>query len=426
MRSTAMYAKNTRVVIIGGGFGGLAAAKALKSCQAEVILIDRRNVHTFQPLLYQVATAGLSPANIATPLHSILNKQKNTSVMLAAVEDFDVDGKVVLTDRGPVYFDYLILAVGATNSWFGNHSWQLHANPLKSIKEAQRIRYTLIGNLERAEWTADEAERQKLMTIVVIGGGPTGVEMAGAVTEFLYKTSSHDFKKINMKQAKVIILQRGDRLLPGFHPSLSEQTRSDLERLGVSVITGAGVQSIEKNKVCYHHNDQDIEQTCGLIIWGAGVQASPLAAKLAKSAGVKPGRRGHIPVKNDCSVGQRQNVFAIGDCADFSVGLERPLPGVAQVALQQGTYVGKKINRIISKKKPKDAPFKYFDKGSMATIGKNRAVLESGWLRLSGWLAWMGWLVVHLQFNVSRQNRLLIVFQWFWACGGPKAAAPAS
>lgn len=408
-----------RVVIIGGGFGGLYAARALKNAPVQVTLLDRRNFHLFQPLLYQVATGGLSPANIAAPLRSILRRQRNTRVLLAEVADFDLKHQQVkLADGNSLPFDTLILAAGSTHHYFGHNSWADIAPGLKTIEDATEIRRRVLSVFERAERTGDLNVRRRLMTFVVVGGGPTGVEMAGAISELARVTMRKDFRIINTAQARVVLIEGHPRVLPTFHERLSRKALVALEELGIEVHTHCHVTAIEMDHVEYKtHGGQGALQRidAATVIWAAGVKASPLGAKLAQAASfeVPLDRTGRVIVKPDCTIPGHANVFVIGDLANFSDGAGKPLPGVAPVAMQQGVYVARVIQaRLNGQADP--GPFRYWDKGSMATIGRARAVAESYGLRFSGYLAWLAWLFIHILYLARFENRVLVLWQWFF------------
>ncbi len=406
-----------RVVIVGGGFGGLVAAQSLNKTPTQVTLIDRRNFHLFQPLLYQVATGGLSPANIAAPLRAILKKQKNTQVMLGEVTGFDLAAKaVILKDGARVPFDSLIVATGSTHHYFGHHEWADRAPGLKTIEDATEIRRRVLSAFERAERSSDPAERTRLLTFVVVGGGPTGVEMAGAISELAKHTMRADFRNINPSTARIILVEGQTRVLGAFHEKLSQKALGALAGMGIEVQLDCHVTAIEPDHVIVKPDGGKAEGQridTETVVWAAGVKASPLGKLLAEAAGVTAGRGGHVPVNPDCTVGNRPDVFVIGDMASMPGPDGKPLPGLAPVATQQGEYVAGVIVRRLKGETPK-GPFRYFDKGTMATIGGGKAVAESMGFKFSGYLAWLAWLFIHILYLARFENRVLVLFQWFW------------
>jgi NADH dehydrogenase len=406
-----------RVVIIGGGFGGLVAAQSLNKTPTQVTLIDRRNFHLFQPLLYQVATGALSPANIAAPLRSILKHQRNTQVLLGEVTGFDLAGKrVLLKDGTQVPFDSLIVATGSTHHYFGHHEWADRAPGLKSVEDATEIRRRVLQAFERAERATDPAERARLLTFVVVGGGPTGVEMAGAIVELAKYTLRADFRHINPASARVIIVEGQTRVLGAFHEKLSKKALDALHGMGIEVQLDSHVVAIEPDHVLVKADGGKAETVridTETIVWAAGVKASPLGKLLAEAAGVTAGRAGHVPVNPDCTVGTHPNVFVIGDLASMPGADGKPLPGLAPVAMQQGEYVAGVIVRRLKGETPK-GPFRYHDKGAMATIGRAQAVAESNGIKFSGFVAWLAWLFIHIMYVARFENRILVLFQWFW------------
>ncbi|MFM8273222.1 MAG: NAD(P)/FAD-dependent oxidoreductase [Gemmata sp.] len=404
-----------KVVIIGGGFGGLVAAQALNKTPTDVTLIDRRNFHLFQPLLYQVATGALSPANIAAPLRSVLRKQKNTRVLLGEATGFDVAGKaVLLADGTRVPFDSLIVATGSTHHYFGHNEWEDRAPGLKTIEDATEIRRRVLSAFERAERSNDPAERARLLTFVVVGGGPTGAELAGSIRELAQYTLRADFRSINPAAARVIIVEGQTRVLGTFHESLSEKARKALEGMGVEVQLDCHVVGIEPDHVRVKPDGGTGEPTrieTSTVVWAAGVKASPLGKLLGDALGITVGRGGHVPVNPDCTVAGRPDIFVIGDMASFAGPNGKPLPGVAQVAMQQGEYAAAAIVRRIKGESPK-GPFHYFDKGNMATIGRAQAVVETSGIRFGGFPGWLAWLFIHILYLARFENRVLVLFQW--------------
>jgi NADH dehydrogenase len=393
------------VVVVGGGFGGLAAARALTVAPARVTLVDRANHHTFQPLLYQVALAALSPAEIAVPIRAVFRHERNVTVLMAEVVSFDLDGgRLTLADGATLAWDYLIVAAGAETNYYGHPEWSLHAPGLKSIEDALEIRRRVLVAMERAESTVDEALRRQLLTFVVIGGGPTGLELAGAIAELARSIAGSDFRHIDASTIKVVLIEAGERLLAAFDPKLSQKAKEQLSEIGVEVRTNVRVTNVDARGVWL--GDELIASSS--VLWTAGVRANGLAAKL----GAPLDRAGRVVVGQDCALPGHPRVFAIGDIARFDTP-EGPLPGVSPVAMQQGRYVARMIERD-RRAEPRE-PFRYFDKGTMATIGRSRAVAQMGRLRLSGLLAWLAWLFVHLWYLMDRHNRVAVFFDWCWS-----------
>lgn len=400
------------VVIIGGGFGGLQAATHLKYANVDITLIDRRNHHLFQPLLYQVATGALSPADIATPLRSLLKHQKNVRVLLGDVIDIDVQNKRVILRDGKVGYDQLIVAAGAGSSYFGKDQWEKFAPSLKSIEDATEIRRRMLYAFEAAERAADSEAARAWLTFAVIGGGPTGVELAGALAEVAYDAMKHDFRNINPANTRIILVQSRDRVLPTFDPKLSERAAAALERLGVEVRTGGRVTNVDGTGITLSMGDEQEFIPARTVLWTAGVAASPLGKVLHEAAGAELDNGGRVIVQSDLSVPGYPDIFVIGDLAHVKQASGEALPGVAQVAIQEGRYVG---NLIARRLRGRDLPpFRYHDRGNMATIGRGAAVAEIGRLRLSGWLAWPIWLVIHLMYQADVENRVLVLIQWLW------------
>ena len=395
-----------RVVIVGGGFGGLQAAKALADAPVQVTLVDRRNHHLFQPLLYQVATAALSPADIAQPIRSVLRGQPNVEVILAGVDAIDVAGKegVLDEDAGRLPYDFLILAAGANHAYFGHDEWASDAPGLKTLEDALDIRRRILTSFEEAEREPDPARRKALMTFVVVGGGPTGVEMAGAIAEIARFSLARDFRHIDTRDAKVILIEAGTQLLGAFPDRLSRHALEDLERLGVKVRFGQPVTAIAPDAVTV--GDEIIP--ANTIVWAAGVQASPLG----RSLGVELDRAGRVLVNPDLSIPGNPQIFVIGDMASLKDTRGRPLPGVAQVAMQQGAWAAANIQRAIEGKPAR--AFRYRDLGNMATIGRNSAVADIRGLRLTGFVAWLAWAFVHILNLIGFRNRVLVALQWLW------------
>jgi NADH:ubiquinone reductase (H+-translocating) len=404
MGHTNLSTEGRRVVIIGAGFGGLTAAKTLARAAFDVTVIDQHNYHLFQPLLYQVATAGLSPADIASPIRSILRDQKNTTVVLARVSGIDVGQRHVCAETLRFTFDDLIVATGARHAYFGHPEWMPHAPGLKTIDDATYLRRRILLAFEKAETEADPIERRRLLNFAIVGGGPTGVEMAGAVAELAKRALAMDFRSIDPRSARIFLVEAGPRLLPAFDLSLSEEARRSLQALGVDVRLGAGVSDCDGDGVSI--GAERIE--CRTIIWAAGVMASPAGEWLD----VETDRAGRVKVGADLSVPRHSNIFVIGDAAQV-LGLDgKLLPGVAPVAKQQGRYVAELL--IARARGRSTGPFRYRDYGSLATIGRKRAVAQFGRLRLSGFAAWALWSVAHIYFLIGFRNRLLVAANWAW------------
>jgi len=398
------------VVIIGGGFGGLYAAKRLRRAPVHVTLLDRRNFHLFQPLLYQVATGGLSPANIASPLRAILKRQQNTQVLLAEAADIDVANHRVILCDGALPYDFLIVAAGAQDNYFGHDLWQSHAPGLKTVEEATDIRGRILRAFEAAERESDPQRRRALLTFVIVGGGATGVEMAGAIAELSHHTLRGNFKHINPADARIVLLEGMERVLPPYVPKLSARAHAALVRLGVTVRTNTFVTDIQADAVTMRCGEQSERLETRTVLWAAGVRGSSLGAALAKTSGVELDRAGRIVVQPDLSLPGHAEVFVIGDLANYSHQTGKPLPGVAQVAMQEGRYVADLIQqRLRGGMLP---PFRYKDRGSMAVIGRNAAVVDLGWIRFSGFLAWYIWLLVHLVSLIQFGNKVLVLIQW--------------
>ncbi len=394
-----------RVIIIGAGFGGLQAAKKLGRKNVQVTVIDRTNYHLFQPLLYQVATAALSPADIAAPVRSVLSKFKNVEVILAEVQCVDVAAKKVKTADLEFDYDYLILATGARHSYFGHNEWEKLAPGLKSLEDAIELRRRILMAFEYAEKIDDEAARKAAMTFVIIGGGPTGVEMAGAIAEISRYTLAKDFRHIDPSRARVILIEGDSRLLSAFPEDLSQSAKKQLTDLGVDVRTG--VRATNLNEAGVQLGDEFIP--CRVKIWAAGNNAS----FVGKTLDAPVDRVGRIVVNDDLTIPGHPEVQVIGDLANFSHQTGEPLPGVSPVAIQQGRHAARNILATIKGRKPRR--FHYWDKGNIATIGRDKAVADLKFIHLSGLPAWVAWLFVHIVFLIGFRNRLLVLFQWAWA-----------
>ncbi len=397
------------VLIIGGGFGGLTAAQALGRAPVRVTLVDKTNHHTFQPLLYQVAMAGLSPADIAQPIRAILRAQRNVTVLMAAVASVDLEGRVARLEGGAeIPWDFLVIACGAETSYFGHDDWELAAPGLKSLEDAIDIRQRVLLAFERAEREPSPERRQQLMSFVVIGGGPTGVELAGALAELSRFTLGRDFRSLDPSLAKVRLIEGGPRILASFAEDLSQSALRQLRELGVEVRTGARVTAVGPESV--RVGDETLP--CSIVLWAAGVRANPLT----KSLGVPLDRSDRVLVNRDLTVPGQPRAFVIGDAARFDGKDGKPLPGVSPVAMQQARAVAAAIRRAVASGRESEAtPFEYFDKGSMATIGRSRAVAQMKRLHLSGLLAWLAWLVVHIWYLIGFKNRLVVMIVWAWS-----------
>ncbi|PQO38090.1 calcium/sodium antiporter [Blastopirellula marina] len=409
------------VVVIGGGFGGLAVARNLGRTEARVTLIDRRNFHLFQPLLYQVATGSLSPANIAAPLRNILRRHWNVSVRLEEVADIDLARKsVLLADGDRVPFDYLVVAAGVRHSYFGNGQWEPAAPGLKTIEDATEIRRRILSAFEAAENETDASRRRQLLTFVIVGGGPTGVELAGSLAEIARHTMEFEFRRINPSSAQIILVEAADRILGMYPPELSTKAQTSLERLGVSVRCKTRVLQVEEGLLTLASPTGEEELLpATTILWAAGIEASPLAKRLGEQAGVAIDRAGRVAVNSDLSLDGFPNVFVIGDMAACSDADGKPLPGIAPVAMQQGKYVAKVIRdelpgRVVATADKRE-PFHYHHQGSLATIGRSAAVAHIGGWQLSGFLAWTLWLVIHIANLSQFESRILVFVQWIWS-----------
>ena len=402
-----------RVVIVGAGFGGLNAARALAKASVRVTVIDRKNFHTFQPLLYQVATAGLSPGEIAAPIRSILRSDKNVEVLMGEVNGFDLERRVVQTPDADVPYDYLIVAAGAGHSYFGHEEWEPFAPGLKTIEDALEIRRRVLLAFELAERQAAAGETEAPLNFVVVGGGPTGVELAGTLAEISRYALAHDFRSINPARTHILLIEAGPRLLPTYAEDLSRSAEAQLRGLGVEVRTSTMVTQVEAGAV--HLGETPLSAT--VTLWAAGVAASPLGKKL----GLPVDRAGRVPVQADLSIPGHPEVFVIGDLAATKDEQGKLLPGVAPVAMQQGKYVARVIGDEVNRPDRSYAgvetrpAFHYWDKGSLATIGRAAAVAQFGKIHISGYLAWLSWLFVHIFFLIGFRNRVLVFIQWAWS-----------
>jgi len=402
-----------KVVIIGGGFGGLDAARALKNAPVDVTLIDRRNYHLFQPLLYQVATGALSPADIASPLRHILRKQKNTRVLLAEAVEIDTESRKVRLKDGEAPYDSLVIAAGAQNYYFGHDHWGEYAPGLKTIEDATRIRRRILMAFEEAEKETDPDRIRVLLTFVVIGGGPTGVELAGTLGEIAFDALRRDFRRIDPAKARIILIDSLERILPTYHPTLSARATRALEKkFKVTVKTGWMVSEINADTVTIKRGEETENIRARSVLWAAGVKASPMGNLLSRRARIETDRMGRIKVNSDLSVPGYPEIFVVGDLAYLNDREWTPLPGTAPVAKQEGQYVARLIRRRLKGKAT--GPFHFRNFGIMATIGKKYAVADFGFLKISGYIGWLAWLFVHLMYIVEFENRVLILVQWAW------------
>lgn len=404
--------KKPQVVIIGGGFGGLYAAKKLGGHNFPVTLIDKQNFHLFQPLLYQVATGFLPPSDIASPLRSALAKYKTVTVIQDEVIEIEPANKLIHTINSKYSFDILIVATGVTHSYFGHEQWSKHAPGLKGISDSLVLRSQILSSFEAAERIPDDSEQEKVLTFVIVGGGPTGVELAGAISELAHKTLRYEFRHINPANARIILCEAEERILPTFHKKSADYAAKTLQNLGVEVLTSSYVVEVGKDFV-------DIKQAqiikrieANTIIWAAGVKASPLAGILRSRCHVELDKMGRIKVNRDLSIPGYSDVFVIGDLAHFEQKEGKPLPGVAPVAMQQGNYLAKLLAGRIQNKQV--GQFSYFNKGNMAVIGKGCAVVEIGGIRLNGFVAWLAWAFVHIYFLIEFETKVVVFFHWAW------------
>jgi len=412
-----------RVVVVGGGFAGLQVVRKLRDAAVDVTLVDRQNFHLFQPLVYQVATGALSAAEIAAPLRAVLKRQGNVRVLLAEVSDFDLERRQVVLDHLPngargerLEYDTLVVAGGSRYSYFGHDDWRERAPELKSLAGALDIRNRILTAFEAAEVEPDEERRQNWLTFVVVGGGPTGVEMAGQIAELAREALRRDFRQVDTRSARVLLVETADRILTGFPPSLSHKAERALEKLGVTPLVGHTVVDVGSASVAIRSASDEVEDVgAHTVIWAAGVAASPLAAALASAGGLQVDRAGRLTVTANLTLPDHPEVFAIGDMVRIaqSDGTIVTLPGVAPVAMQEGRYVARVIRNRLSDRATKD--FRYVDKGNLATIGRSKAVADVKGIRLAGFPAWVTWLVVHLFYLIGFQNRLLVVTRWIFS-----------
>jgi NADH:ubiquinone reductase (H+-translocating) len=402
------------VVIVGGGFGGLHAAMSLGNIDGvQVTLVDKRNFHLFQPLLYQVATGGLSPADISSPLRSILNKQRNVKVLMGQVRDIDPEQKKISLTKSEITYDSLIVATGVSHHYFGNDQWAETAPGLKTVEDALEMRRRIFMAFEAAEKEDDIEKRRAWLTFVVVGGGPTGVELAGAIAELAYSTLKKDFRSIDTAEAKIVLVEGLDRVLPPYSPDLSAKAEESLVKLGVKVQTKALVTNIADNVVTIRQGDQTESLPARTILWAAGVKASPVGKMLADRTGVELDRVGRVLVESDLSIKDYPDIFVIGDLANFRKPDGASLAGVAPVATQEGKYVADLISkRLAGQSLP---AFEYNDAGSLSVIGRHSAVADIGKVKLSGFFAWLIWVFVHIYYLIEFDNKLVVFIQWTWS-----------
>jgi NADH:ubiquinone reductase (H+-translocating) len=402
------------VVIIGGGFGGLHAAQSLGTApNVRVTLIDKRNFHLFQPLLYQVATGGLSPADISSPLRSILNKHENIKVLMGEVRDVDPHQQKVVLNKGEITYDTLIVATGVSHHYFGNEQWAPTAPGLKTVEDALEMRRRIFMAFEAAEKETDLEKRRGWLTFVIVGGGPTGVELAGAIAELAYSTLKKDFRNIDTAEAKIVLVEGMDRVLPPYHPELSAKAEASLVKLGVKVQTKALVTNIADNVVTIKQGENIEHLAARTVLWAAGVKASAMGKVLAEHTGVELDRVGRVMVESDLSIKGYPQVFVLGDLANFTKPDGKPLAGVAPVATQEGKYVANLIcKRIVGESLP---AFEYNDAGSLSVIGRNSAVADFGKVKMSGFFAWLIWVFVHIYYLIDFDNKLVVFIQWTWS-----------
>jgi NADH dehydrogenase len=399
-----------RVVIVGGGFAGLNAARRLDDPRIELTLVDRRNFHLFQPLLYQVATGGLSPAEICAPLRAVLHRQEGTRVLLEEAVDVDVAGRRVVLERGSLPYDTLIVATGSSHHYFGHPEWAERAPGLKTVEDATTIRSRVLRAFEEAELAASDEERRRLLSFVLVGAGPTGVELAGTIGELARHTLRRDFRSYDPASARILLVEALDRVLPPFPEKLSAAARRDLERLGVEVLTGTTVEEIGPESVTLKRGEERWAEPAGAVLWAAGVQASPLARKLAERTGAETDQSGRLRVEGDCTLPGHPEILVLGDMALLDGPGGKPLPGLAPVAMQQGRYAAKLVRRRLAGRAT--PPFRYRDKGHLAVIGRAAAVADLGAWQFSGPVAWLLWLFIHIMYLVGFANRVLVLVQW--------------
>lgn len=412
MNASEKLAHLPHVVIVGGGFGGLYCAKKLANQNVRVTLIDKRNFHLFQPLLYQVATGGLSAGDIASPLRFVFKKSSNVQTLMDEVKDIDTENQRVICNGHTIQYDHLVIAAGSRYNYFGNDQWAEKAPGLKTVEDALHIRHLVFRAFEMAEQADTEEERQAWLNFVIIGAGPTGVELAGALGELAHMTLNKDFHQLDTHRTKILLVEGMDRVLPVYTEPLSKAAKKSLEKLGVTVQTGTFVTNISEQQVTLKQGETEQTLRSKTIIWAAGIQANPLANLLAQKTGAEQDRAGRIVANKDFSIGTQSNVYVVGDMVSYTQEDGKPVPGVAPGAIQAGEYVAEKLLADMDGKSIK--PFKYNDKGSLAVIGKNAAVGFIGNKPVTGFLAWMVWLLVHISYLVGFDNKVMVMLQWSW------------
>lgn len=405
-------AETHRVVIIGGGFGGLYAAKALGRAPVSVTLVDKRNFHLFQPLLYQVATGTVSPADISSPLRSILSRNRNTQVLMEEAIDLDPARQVVILKGKELAYDSLIVATGVSHHYFGNDQWKQAAPGLKTVEDALEMRRRIFMAFEAAEKEPDPEKRAAWLTFVIVGGGPTGVELAGAIAELAFATLKNDFRNINTTETQILLLEGLDRVLPPYPAELSASAEVSLTRLGVTVQTKTLVTNIANHQVTIRQGDQETQIPTRTILWAAGVKASAMGQVLADRTGAELDQVGRVMVQPDLSLAGHPNIFVVGDLANFAHQDNKPLPGIAPVAIQEGEYLARLIKKRL---RGAEMPaFTYSNVGSLAVIGQNAAVVDLGFLKLTGTIAWLVWIFAHIYYLIEFDNKLIVMTQWGW------------
>ena len=408
-----MVSSPRKVVIVGGGFAGLGAARTLRSAPVNVTVVDRRNYHLFQPLLYQVATGSLSPGEVAAPLRGVLGRQRNTRVLLGQMVDLDPKSKrVLLADGASLEYDSLIIAVGSQTSYFGHDAWKEWAPGLKSVEEAEAIRHKILYAFEVAERIADPIERKAWLTFVIVGGGPTGVELAGAIGEIARQTLKHDFRSIHSEDAQIVLIDGLPRVLTSFSEDLAQKARRSLERLGVEILTGTMVTDVDRNGLTVQDGARTVRIAAHTVIWAGGVTMPPVARTIATRTQAPTDKAGRIRVNADLTIPGYSDIYVVGDLASLNGADGRPLAGVAQVAMQQGAYAAKAIGRKARGDERPLPPFAYFDKGTMAVIGRGQAVADVFGLHVSGLPAWLVWALIHILYLVRFESRLIVFIKW--------------
>lgn len=412
MTNSQSQEKAPHVVVVGGGFAGLYTAKDLGNAPVKVTLVDKRNFHLFQPLLYQVATGSLSPADISSPLRLVVGRNRNTHVILDEVVDINPREKQVIMREGVLNYDKLVIGTGVHHHYFGNEHWENDAPGLKSIENALDIRRRIFLAFEEAEKVSSPEEKEEWLTFVIVGGGPTGVELAGAIAEIAHKVIKNDFQEIDTTKARILLIEGMDRVLPPYPEELCQKAQESLEHLGVKVLTNRMVTNIENNVVSIRHGEEIEIIKTRTTLWAAGVKAGSLAETIAKRTNAETDRAGRIMVEPDLSIKNHPNIFIIGDLAHFAHQDNKPLPGIAPVAMEEGRYVAKLIKAQI--RGEAIAPFSYVDKGSLAVIGDNYAVVNLGFVKLSGFIAWLIWVFAHIYYLIEFDNKLVVMIQWAW------------